>query len=180
MVLIVTSVLDAARLVGLLAEPARRRVVAALVLGAVDVDGVVAATGLSRREALDAVWRLRDAELVIGDDEHLWLVEEAFSHAARAAAPPPDDGGVDDPSLRPFVRDGRITAIPTARTKRLALLDLLAQEFAPGERYPERRVNEVLGRWNDDTASLRRYLVDEGFLDRAGGEYWRSGGSVEV
>ncbi|MEM9037623.1 MAG: DUF2087 domain-containing protein [Actinomycetota bacterium] len=172
--------LDAVRLVGLLAEPARRRVVAALVLGASDVDGLVTATGLTRREVVDAVWRLQDAELVIGDDESLWLVEEAFAHAARTAAPapPPDDG--NDAVLRPFVRDGRITAIPTARSKRRVLLDLLAQEFTPGERYPERRVNEILGRWHDDTAALRRYLVDEEFLDRANGEYWRAGGTVEV
>ena len=32
----------------------------------------------------------------------------------------------------------------------------------------------------DDYAALRRYLVDEGFLTREGGIYWRSGGTVEV
>jgi Uncharacterized protein conserved in bacteria (DUF2087) len=30
----------------------------------------------------------------------------------------------------------------------------------------------------DDYASLRRYLVDEEFLSRSGGEYWRTGGTV--
>ena len=30
----------------------------------------------------------------------------------------------------------------------------------------------------DDYVALRRYLIDEGFLDRDHGEYWRSGGSV--
>jgi hypothetical protein len=29
-------------------------------------------------------------------------------------------------------------------------------------------------------ASLRRYLVDEGFLERAKGEYWRSGGTFNI
>jgi hypothetical protein len=32
----------------------------------------------------------------------------------------------------------------------------------------------------DDYVALRRYLVDEGFLAREGGIYWRSGGTVEV
>jgi len=32
----------------------------------------------------------------------------------------------------------------------------------------------------DDTAALRRYLVDEGFLDREAGDYWRAGGSYDV
>jgi hypothetical protein len=41
-------------------------------------------------------------------------------------------------------------------------------------------VNLMLGKWHADTAALRRYLVDEGFLDRADGVYWRAGGTVEV
>jgi hypothetical protein len=41
-------------------------------------------------------------------------------------------------------------------------------------------VNLTLGKRHPDTAMLRRYLVDEGLLDRADGEYWRSGGSVEA
>ncbi len=72
-------------------------------------------------------------------------------------------------------------SIPTARGKRLVVLTHLAQEFEPGRRYSESMVNVVLGRWHPDTASLRRYLVDEGLLDReAAGEYWRSGGPVIV
>jgi hypothetical protein len=82
--------------------------------------------------------------------------------------------------LRSFVRDGRLTQIPTARSKRLVVLDRLAQEFEPGRRYPERTVNTILGRWHDDTASLRRYLVDEGFMSRDAGVYWRTGGSVPL
>ena len=79
-----------------------------------------------------------------------------------------------------FVRDGRLTQIPTSRQKRLVVLDWLAQEFDPGTRYSEPMVNLILGKRHADTAALRRYLVDEGFLDRAGGEYWRAGGTVEL
>jgi hypothetical protein len=28
---------------------------------------------------------------------------------------------------------------------------------------------------HDDVAALRRYLVDDGFVDRDAGEYWRTG-----
>jgi hypothetical protein len=82
--------------------------------------------------------------------------------------------------LKPFVHDGRIVIMPTKPAKRLALLDWLAQEFEPGRHYSEQMVNLILGRRHADTASLRRYLVDEGLLDRADGEYWRAGGSTEV
>ena len=58
------------------------------------------------------------------------------------------------------------------------MLDWLAQDFEPGERYTERQVNAILARRHPDTATLRRYLVDEDLLDRAGGEYWRIGGTV--
>ena len=39
-------------------------------------------------------------------------------------------------------------------------------------------VNLILGQRHADTAALRRYLVDDGFLDRADGQYWRAGGTV--
>jgi hypothetical protein len=63
---------------------------------------------------------------------------------------------------------------------RLIVLDHLAQSFELGERYSEPMVNLILGQWHPDTAAWRRYLVDEGFLSRDHGVYWRTGGSVDV
>jgi hypothetical protein len=84
-------------------------------------------------------------------------------------------------SLRPyFGADGRCTQIPAQRAKRMVLLDLLAQAFVPGRLYSEARVNLILGRVHPDWAALRRYLVDEGFLDRRDGMYWRTGGTFDV
>ena len=40
-------------------------------------------------------------------------------------------------------------------------------------------VNLILAQVHPDTAALRRYLVDEGILDRERGEYWRSGGTFD-
>jgi hypothetical protein len=83
--------------------------------------------------------------------------------------------------LRPFVRDGRISAMPAKHSVRLILLDHVAQAFEPGRRYPELVVNEILKALHDDYAALRRYLVDEQLLSRTpDGIYWRSGGSVPV
>jgi hypothetical protein len=82
--------------------------------------------------------------------------------------------------LRPFVRDGRIAAMPARRSIRLLLLDLVAQAFEPGRRYEEPVVNEVLKALYDDYAALRRHLVDEDLMSRTpGGPYWRSGGTVQ-
>jgi len=80
--------------------------------------------------------------------------------------------------LRVFVRDGRIVTIPARLARRRLLLDVVAQGFEPGVRYPERVVSSFLAQLYDDHAALRRYLVDEGFLSRDHGEYWRSAGTV--
>ena len=84
-----------------------------------------------------------------------------------------------DKVLRAFLdADGRITAMPAKHSKRLVLLDHVARAFTPGEKYPERDVDVVLRAFFDDYVTLRRYLVDAGFLDRDHGVYWRTGGTV--
>ena len=82
--------------------------------------------------------------------------------------------------LQVFMRDGRLAQIPVKRAKRLLLLDCISQSFEPGRRYSEAEVNAVLRAFHDDHAALRRYLVDEDFLSREDGYYWRSGGTVEI
>jgi hypothetical protein len=178
-------VTDAYSLVALLADENRRRVAAALVLGAATVEEVKAATGLSARAVGTALSRLVDGELVVrGDAGTHVLLGEAFRLAAMAAAPPRESDPTGDAPedeakvLRTCFRDGRLVRIPTKRAQKLIVLDRLAQEFDLGIRYKERQVNAILHRFHDDVAALRRYLVDECFLDRAAGEYWRSGGSV--
>jgi hypothetical protein len=83
-----------------------------------------------------------------------------------------------DPRLRVFIGDGRIETMPARQARRRLLLDTIAQAFEPGVRYPERRVSLFLRAIHPDFAALRRYLVDEEFLSRADGEYWRTGGTV--
>ena len=84
-----------------------------------------------------------------------------------------------DAVLRAFLaEDGSLKSIPTKIRKRLVVLDHVAQEFEPGQKYDETSVNNRLRAYHPDVAALRRYLVDEGFLDRAEGFYWRSGGTV--
>ncbi|MFC5179182.1 DUF2087 domain-containing protein [Nocardioides taihuensis] len=76
--------------------------------------------------------------------------------------------------------DGRLHTIPTKHAKLLVVLDRLSQEFEPGRTYAEAEVNETLLRFHPDYAALRRYLVENQFLTREEGRYWRSGGTFEV
>ena len=174
-------------IVGHLAHPHRRRVIAALILGATSREDIMQTTGLGTRAVVTALGRLSDGGLVLTDEQgRLRLAEEGFRHAAIETRP---DRGNEIPSdvpdeaarvLRPFLRKRRLLSIPAQHAKRLLVLDLLAQDFEPGRRYDERTVNTVLRRWHEDAASLRRYLVDEGFLDRQAGQYWRVGGTVST
>jgi hypothetical protein len=86
-----------------------------------------------------------------------------------------------DAVLRAFLaEDGSLRSIPTRAAKRLVILDHVAQAFPIGESWPEAEVNAVLRRFHPDVAALRRYLVEDEFLDRRDGRYWRSGGSTDV
>ena len=177
--------LDATTLVGLLADAHRRRVVAAVELGAHRVDQVVAATGLTSTQVAKALGKLVEMGLVVSSGEGLSVAGDAFQHAARQAnTRPASKEFADAPDearrvLRAFVVDGRLQSIPVAPAKRVVILDWVAQAFEPGHRYSEKMVNLILGQRYADTAALRRNLVDQGFLDRAEGQYWRSGGAVE-
>jgi hypothetical protein len=88
------------------------------------------------------------------------------------------DAAARDPLLRVFVGDGKIQTMPARPSRRRMLLDVVAQAFEPGVRYPERDVSLFLRALYPDFAALRSYLVDEDFLSRSGGVYWRSGGTV--
>jgi len=181
------SPFEARELVGLLADDDRRRVVAALVLGAPTIGAVRAETGLDAKGAARALQRLVDAGLVLrSDDGTLHLLGEAFALAARVEAErSPRSAEHDDAPedvarvLRAFVRDDKLTSIPAVRAKRLVILDWLAQRFEPGRHYPEAAVNHIIAAVHPDTAALRRYLVDEGILTRERGDYWRSGGTFD-
>jgi hypothetical protein len=168
--------------VGLLSDGDRLRVFAAVVLGATSLEQVRDATGLDARAAGTAVNKLVDGGLLAEDKGGYHVQEHELRLAARHGrepAPVEDDVGA---IRRAFFKGERLDRIPAARAKRLAVLDVFAQDFEPGVRYTEKQVNLVIGKRFADTATIRRYLVDEGFLDRegGGGRYWRVGGTVDL
>jgi predicted transcriptional regulator len=71
--------------------------------------------------------------------------------------------------------EGRIKSFPAQEKKLLVLLRYALNAFEPGVRYPEKSVNEILLRFNEDTAFIRRSLIEYKFMARegGGGNYWR-------
>jgi ubiquinone/menaquinone biosynthesis C-methylase UbiE/predicted transcriptional regulator len=78
-----------------------------------------------------------------------------------------------DKVLETFIVDGRLTHIPAKQKKRMVILEWLAEQFEPERQYSEPELNEVIKRYHEDTASLRRDLVGWRFMQREQGLYWR-------
>lgn len=182
--------LDAASVLALLVAGDRLPVVAALVLGAQTIEDIAERTELPARDALRVLTRLESAGLASVDGSrwtlHTEILREVVTGHSWPQADPAPSGEASDASpgeaavLRAFFRGGRLVRVPAQRTKRLVVLNRLARDFEPGVRYPEVDVNEILAAYHSDYAALRRYLVEEDFLARENGLYWRSGGSVDL
>jgi len=176
-------------LVGLLAEESRLKVVAAVVLGAGREPDIITATGLAARTVHAALDRLVRGGIVVTTPQgNMRVAVERFKEAAQRAAAerpqrgPEELGATADQAqvLRNYLVDGRLTHIPTNRSKRLVVLDFLAGQLEPGRVYQEQEVNYAMGRFYPDYAALRRYLVEDGLLERRDGFYWRSGGTFDM
>ena len=110
-----------------------------------------------------------------GMSQHLLQDENlsALSRGVKTAESDPFESKV----MKSFVdTDGRIIAFPAQEKKFLVLLRYVANAFEPGRRYPEKEVNEILKSYNEDTASLRRGMVEFHLMERegGGGAYWRA------
>ena len=71
--------------------------------------------------------------------------------------------------------DGRLKTIPSQRKKLEAVLRFVVKSFEPETLYSEKQVNEILFRFHEDTARLRRELVGYHLMQRDsdGAGYWR-------
>ena len=167
-------VLTSAALAGLLAEPARLKVLAAVVLGTAPVD-LPAATGLRAKDAVAALHRLQAAGLLAGTQVDVARLRELASAGAPSSPSTP---------LEPFVRGRRLLSLPAQAERRWTVLaHVAAHTFDAGTDYDEATVNELLGQWCEggsvDHAALRRYLVESGLMSRGSGVYRLGGDAVE-
>lgn len=109
---------------------------------------------------------------VLEEMARLLLSKDLFPQAAGEVDMLAYDRKVVNGYLLP---DGHLKAIPSQRKKREVVLRYILQAFTPGVQYTERQVNEILAKYHEDTALLRRELVGYHLLgrDTAGNAYWR-------
>lgn len=79
----------------------------------------------------------------------------------------------DTAVLRTFMsKSGRLKSLPAQEKKFKAILHYCAQLFEKKKRYSEKEVNRILGRLHEDTASLRRGMIEFKLMQRDKGVYW--------
>ncbi len=69
--------------------------------------------------------------------------------------------------------DGTLKTIPGQRKKLMAVLQYMLPEFESERQYQEKEVNQILERFHEDYAQLRRDMIDTGLMKRENGIYWK-------
>lgn len=96
--------------------------------------------------------------------DHAWIRELGWSAA-------------DQQVLRDYTEGQKLVRLPSKRGKTQVILRWLATLFEPQRLYTEKEVNEIIKSvYSEDFVSLRRDLIDMGYLRRemGGGKYWRT------
>jgi hypothetical protein len=175
--------------VSTLLDPVRLMVAGSLAGKARTVASIADYTGVEERDIVNAIGTLRQVGLVEQSDDGYTLPAAGLRRLASELAETdvPMDPWVgfgmsldEQQILERFFQGRTLAEIPTNRAKRLLVLERISLEFDLGTRYTEAAVNDVLHGFHPDVATLRRYLVDEGRLDREAGQYWRSGGRTDT
>lgn len=172
-----------------LADPSRLKIVGLLARQPCTVEQLAALLNLRASTVSHHLGFLKHVGLVSAKAEGYYSVyqleEKALQDKSRRLFSPGElSAAIHDVDLEAYDRkviadfskpDGSLKEIPAQRKKLEIILRHVVQIFKPGVRYSEKQVNEMLKKFHDDTATLRRELVGYRLMQRqgGGGEYWR-------
>ncbi|TGE38930.1 DUF2087 domain-containing protein [Desulfosporosinus fructosivorans] len=115
------------------------------------------------------------------------LLKEKNKHEPTYLTPPKTAKMVDDrykvtqhdsdkllKTLFPEGTEGPLMTFSIKEKNKLVVLQVIVKRFQDGRTYTEKEVNQILKVVYHDFATLRRYLIEYGFLDRTpdGSQYW--------
>jgi biotin operon repressor len=159
-----------------LADPARLRILGCLAERPYAGHELAAHLSLTPPTISHHMRKLTDAGLVTATAEaqsriYNLRADELRELASNSSPAPESEDSEEARTLRAFIDGERLKQIPAQRKKRVIILRHLLTRFAPDWEYSEREVNEILKVANEDYATLRRELVDYGFMNRDKGIY---------
>ena len=167
-------------------DPVRLAVLGSAAQGSISIDEIAERLDVHRKDVAKAIGDLRSLDILDKDGAlnrgALADIGRSLPSADARQGEPIDGPWTEDEAtvLGRFFSGDRLVEIPSSAVKRRLVLERIAQEFEPGERYAERDVNFKIQLIHSDYAAIRRYMIDEGLMDRADGSYWRTGGRFET
>lgn len=75
--------------------------------------------------------------------------------------------------LKNYLKSDRLVGLPASRKKRQVILRWLVDKFEPEKTYTEKEVNEIVSRYYDDYATVRREFVGYQLMERVNAIYQR-------
>src|SRR6185436_179867 len=163
---------DRLRIVGLLSMGSKRMVEIA------DVLGMYPSEAARHLEQLTASGVVQEADGVYDLDEK--AIETLARGQFEGRRPVYEAKEEKQEDVRKVLKtylnaDGTIKQLPQEGKKMLVILNFILAAFAFDTNYTEKEVNTILRRFHVDTATLRRNLIDYGFMAREsdGTKYWR-------
>ena len=165
----------------------RLRIAARLVNGPTNRMDLAEVTGLPHRELLRQLGLLQYFGLVKLQEpaprnpdhySNYELNDDAFRQARQAMGklkgrkPRPTDARLM--TLETFMPGGKLLAFPRKQEQLQVILDEIALRFETEREYEETDVNVILEEVNEDYCTIRRHLVDFGYLSRHKGVYTKN------
>ena len=166
-----------------MSDPVRLQIVGLLSQGNATRQEIAARLDLSPKDSLthlgflEFIGVISQAEGVfsLNEDKLATIGKEKLFGEMKKFTPPDDLDETSKKILRDFLNpDGTIRQVPEQK-KIGPILNYLIQNFEFDKTYTEREVNIIIKQFNEDSAGLRRDLVDAGLLAREsdGSKYWR-------
>lgn len=186
------TVEDLARLLKVIADETRLRILGALATQRLTGKDLAEFLALTPATISHHMRKLVDAGIVIAesDAQRQWYqLNSDLLRSTRSVplnvpqspepAPQDDNEAFRAKVIRDFFRGDALKTIPSQRKRRLIVLQHLMVRFDPDRTYTEREINDLLRSAHEDVATLRRELVDYGYLNRDRGIYQVTRGAPE-
>jgi hypothetical protein len=168
-----------------LSDTDRLRIVGLLTRRPMPAAEIALAINLSLQDTIRHLFHLEHGNIIIRSVDGIYSLDnEGLENLARHQLKGTKPAYLPDSVMKEDARkvlashlnpDGSIKQIPSQAGKKKVILEYVVTAFEVGKTYTEREVNLLLVRFNKDTSSLRRYLVDAGMLkrERDGSKYWQ-------
>lgn len=177
------TIIDLARTLKVIADKTRLRILGLIATEERTGRELSAELDLSPATVSHHMRKLVDAGIVIATPDaqsqryslNARFIDESRRTPLKERAESPSEIGSDDQvrqrTINNFFEGERLKSIPSRRKARVIVLQHLLRRFDAERSYPEADVNQILGGAHEDFATLRRELVDYGFMTRERGIY---------